>query len=492
MALAAPKWDKDDVQWVQRRLMPYFGIKALKLAIDDSGKKWPDIWVILGNPPKIVVTKEWASHDTHLRRSQLVHEALHAARGLEHGVQPNGMDFNTRPEKDAYSKAVYQAMLRGDRWARNPEGFRSDKTGMPYYDQLLKLPDYYRTNKGVTGRIVMMTPMDYMQRVANMHRSTPEREEISLSQKHLAEYTKMIKEGTEFEMPVLDYAYGSRGTQEGRHRAIAARDAGITKIPVLIVEKAIPSDFGTSPNAQYYVGKDNPLNPKLLFSKKKEAYFSPDKYAYGKKKQRLFGDSAIVIGKYPQYPEFEKGKPMVIAHEVGHFKTYEPTLAPKHAEQLREAKAWMWALQKLQPKEINLKVLALSLVSHHMPVDIHDAIMTYAKARKEGRDNPLFIGWTGPAWRVATGYHHDRRQKAADVLRFEEKELGNRYNIPLKIRRMLRDRPAGQMLWVTRSRKAAERYGTPENVTSDVQGARIIAEDGDDGYLVLLSHEVRL
>lgn len=118
------------------------------------------------------------------------------------------------------------------------DGFRLDKTGMSAYDDVLENikadQDGYLTD-GNNAYIAEMSPVEYMDRCA-----------IEIFEKShyvnliggiepigsVERYAKMMKEGTKFNLPVLNY---ETKNQEGRHRALAAYLNGIDKIPVLII-----------------------------------------------------------------------------------------------------------------------------------------------------------------------------------------------------------------------------------------------------------------
>ena len=102
---------RGDAEFIKYVLLPWSRCKAVYIAVSRSKKKWPDIWVEMRNGvPMITVTEEWRSHDTHLRRSQLVHEFIHI-KGLEHGKYGKFL-YSTHPAQDTYSKAIYEKMLK--------------------------------------------------------------------------------------------------------------------------------------------------------------------------------------------------------------------------------------------------------------------------------------------------------------------------------------------------------------------------------------------
>jgi len=101
------KISKSDVNFIRLKLLPWSGIKSVKLAYSPSKAKYPDIWVSLNHVPIITVTREWASHDVHLRRSQLVHEFLHLM-GMKHD---SSIGYNSHPDKDSFSKMVYMKLI---------------------------------------------------------------------------------------------------------------------------------------------------------------------------------------------------------------------------------------------------------------------------------------------------------------------------------------------------------------------------------------------
>ena len=104
-----------DIEFVRTKLLPWSGVKAVKIAWSNSTKSWPDIWVQTGEVPVITVTKEWARQDVHERRKRLVHEFLHL-KGLNHpeggSIRIGKYVYSTFPASDSYSKAVYRQLIQ--------------------------------------------------------------------------------------------------------------------------------------------------------------------------------------------------------------------------------------------------------------------------------------------------------------------------------------------------------------------------------------------
>ena len=130
--------------------------------------------------------------------------------------------------------------------------FLSNSTEMPYYDDLIKADawhkEYFREKKGLTWKRENMDPGEYVAAVSKAKGIPMERLRASRSAETIAKYSKQMKEegGRKFPILTLDYARFPHGTppgkrtqylsQEGLHRAFAAIDAGIEKVPVLVVK----------------------------------------------------------------------------------------------------------------------------------------------------------------------------------------------------------------------------------------------------------------
>lgn len=101
---------KGDVNFIRTVLLPWSGKAKVGLKWSRSTKKWPDIWVELGDVPVITVTKEWAGQGVHERRKRLTHEFLHI-KGMEHDEK---IGYSTYPDKDIYSLKIHRGLINGN------------------------------------------------------------------------------------------------------------------------------------------------------------------------------------------------------------------------------------------------------------------------------------------------------------------------------------------------------------------------------------------
>jgi len=128
--------------------------------------------------------------------------------------------------------------LKQLREALDDNYFDTTTTGMPTPDDILfKDPDYHRRAKGKEGNIEWMSPDEYIQRSTVGFKSTGSHGAIESGRdpELVKKYAKMMQDGTKFHLPTLDYRDGDF-SQEGLHRAMAARSLGATKMPVAILK----------------------------------------------------------------------------------------------------------------------------------------------------------------------------------------------------------------------------------------------------------------
>ena len=126
-----------------------------------------------------------------------------------------------------------------------------DKTNIPYYDMLLmgrydELPSEY---SGIEAYVEHMTPQRYLSKCAEMQGTTYADQLSYIRQVTVDKLVSLMQSGVKLDMPYLNYASGSV-SQEGRHRAKAAMDYGVDKIPVLIIGD-VNNDGGDEDVEQY-------------------------------------------------------------------------------------------------------------------------------------------------------------------------------------------------------------------------------------------------
>jgi len=109
------------------------------------------------------------------------------------------------------------------------------RTDMPFYDNLLKNPEYYRKAKDIEGSIVWCSPENYMRMASQVHGVTVADEYNALVGKVVNQYAHSMERGEKFPLPVISYAFG--GEEEGRHRVAAAQTLGHKLVPVLVVKR---------------------------------------------------------------------------------------------------------------------------------------------------------------------------------------------------------------------------------------------------------------
>jgi hypothetical protein len=129
---------------------------------------------------------------------------------------------------------------------------------------MLDNPEYYKKNKKMYGYIEELTPEEYMKRCAELHKSSYTQQMQHVDKEVIYRIVKDIKENhTKMYLPMLDYRINS---QEGRHRAMIAKELGLFHIPVLIVKeyKGVSEEYVTQAKLPFMNG-DFPIyvNPTM-------------------------------------------------------------------------------------------------------------------------------------------------------------------------------------------------------------------------------------
>jgi len=122
--------------------------------------------------------------------------------------------------------------------------FDASITGVPYYDAMLckeKIvgkykddPKGYFRSKGIEFGIQCITPEEYFIEVAKFHTTHPEFEKLKVMRSYVEDYKDRVLKCSPMPLPILDY---KDRVQEGRHRAMAALELGIQKMPVLVIRR---------------------------------------------------------------------------------------------------------------------------------------------------------------------------------------------------------------------------------------------------------------
>lgn len=117
--------------------------------------------------------------------------------------------------------------------------FNPTTTGMPTPDDILfDDPEYHIKNKKQTGEVVEMSPDEYISKCREGFKAEygdlTSDLETGRDPELIEKYAEMMRTGTKFHMPTLDYRRGGF-SQEGLHRAMAARQLGAVTMPVAIL-----------------------------------------------------------------------------------------------------------------------------------------------------------------------------------------------------------------------------------------------------------------
>jgi len=146
-----------------------------------------------------------------------------------------------------------------------------DTTGIPDYEQLKNgnyddLPTKY---DNMEAWVEYMSPEQYIKRCAKQQDTTYEQQLNFINKNRVEQLKHLIEDGTKLYMPYLNNVKGEV-SQEGRHRAKAAMDMNIEKIPVLIINSiensesngmlssmiGIWDDLSKDKHGHYYVSYD--------------------------------------------------------------------------------------------------------------------------------------------------------------------------------------------------------------------------------------------
>ncbi len=118
----------------------------------------------------------------------------------------------------------------------------------PNQMEMARDPEYWAEKKGKVGKIVWMSPTEYVERCERGFKSIGEPGAVrgGRSPEKIKQYAADMQKGDKFPMLELDYDRGFG--QEGLHRAMAAEVLGVGKVPVWVIR--------TSPQWQERLDKE--------------------------------------------------------------------------------------------------------------------------------------------------------------------------------------------------------------------------------------------
>lgn len=168
-----------------------------------------------------------------LKRIEEIQKSVRALDQMESEANERARKIKARASAEQTAQWVDSKPAKATQ--KEYEGFRTDTTNVPGYDQDL------RNGKGYIAEV---SPVEYLKRCAYdifaSAKTTLENQVAAVSEERIAEYTEAMANGDKFPMPYLNYGDTLTG-QEGRHRAIAAYNLGIEKIPVFVLNYKAPN-----------------------------------------------------------------------------------------------------------------------------------------------------------------------------------------------------------------------------------------------------------
>ena len=143
-----------------------------------------------------------------------------------------------QPPRDPFAQVFDQVKKdHGNLWEYQVLGQESG------YRTPKKQRQYYEKRKGERAHIEYMSPEDYFNKIDEGFRSkVPANKQYEVNPQILDNYDnpdlkKAAMQGDKFAMPFIEYDEGEFYAQEGRHRAKMAKDLGVEKIPVVIIDR---------------------------------------------------------------------------------------------------------------------------------------------------------------------------------------------------------------------------------------------------------------
>ena len=147
---------------------------------------------------------------------------------------------------DRLSKGTFGKTLKADDvfslTDRNAAGMTPNMVDYQTAGILDRNPNYFRESKDVDYEIIRMSPDEYLERGAAILRPEGKTTQYVIDDRakesgYIDNMAASMQGGQVYAAPYLDYGSGGRGaSQEGMHRALAAKQLGMEEIPVMVMD----------------------------------------------------------------------------------------------------------------------------------------------------------------------------------------------------------------------------------------------------------------
>jgi hypothetical protein len=125
---------------------------------------------------------------------------------------------------------------------RNAAGMTPDMVDYQTADILSRDPNYFKESKDIDYEIRNMSPDEYLERAAAILRPEGKTIQYVIDDRakesgYINNMAASMQDGRVYAAPYLDYGSGGRrASQEGMHRALAAKQLGMEEIPVMVMD----------------------------------------------------------------------------------------------------------------------------------------------------------------------------------------------------------------------------------------------------------------
>jgi hypothetical protein len=374
---------------------------------------------------------------------------------------------------ESAAKEKFVKYYNEGRQVHHPEFVKwvNDSVKKLYEEQTKKLPVERPENLGTDPRIQKLG--DLVEEAKNYQVGSPEHTRLKAEAMDLALKINPDSATWRQAFPTMSEFLGQEGLETLRKANLANAEA----------EKSAPEKGGgIETPTEYFFNKEKPIKT-MTIAERTDKNVPQRKITLEEYKDRLLaqeGQQIRVLESQPDVPH-ELAKMAIIRAKLGDIKLAK--------EELQSAETFAKKYKTTSPLIDEARKTIQEAELHPTP----------PQAQTQGEK----LIYKGGAYRYETGTEiHPDAKTAADVIRYEQEELGNTdLGVSPEKLKELENRPASDIVWVTRTKEAAAKYGdqredigaepTPEEVANVqdyskvVGGGEIISEIGPDGVLVL-------